>query len=388
MPDRDFTSADYLLRWPGDILARELTAVRGLSGDVGDRIEFLLDEAFVGDVPAQRYRAVRPSRTGDPWSENPDPWADGDLERDFLDGLAAALPQLRTQVEARPYWPDRKGRDGDILRKPALHRRFVQLIGQLRRIGHFGSEIPEECVDDQDPPDPEVLLAERLGVAGLWPLQPATWDEDTFYGLIEVFHDLAVRPRERYYHQFDGCGWHYQSFSLSTGQALYRWRVNRLLDAAANGLRLAATGEDTGRLVQVTDAGRADLLVRVQATPDVGVAGRIDHAIALFRGRSATEHDKRSAIITLAGVLEERRQLIRSEVGRKDEGALFLIANEFAVRHQNRSQQSDYDLAFLDWIYWWYLATVELTQRIGARDQAAHRDDPNGERASAREQDF
>jgi hypothetical protein len=57
-------------------------------------------------------------------------------------------------------------------------------------------------------------------------------------------------------------------------------------------------------------------------------------------------------------VLEERRQLIKAELGTPDEGALFQIANKFAIRHQRASQQADYDPAFLDWIFWWYLATV------------------------------
>jgi len=32
------------------------------------------------------------------------------------------------------------------------------------------------------------------------------------------------------------------------------------------------------------------------------------------RGRGATDEDKRSALITLAGILEERRQLIKAEL--------------------------------------------------------------------------
>jgi hypothetical protein len=94
------------------------------------------------------------------------------------------------------------------------------------------------------------------------------------------------------------------------------------------------------------------------------------HAIALSRGRDATEHDKRSAVIALVGILEERRSLIRTEIDRKDEGALFGIANEFAIRHQHRGQRGDYDPVFLDWVFWWYLATIELTDRLLARQGA------------------
>ena len=56
-------------------------------------------------------------------------------------------------------------------------------------------------------------------------------------------------------------------------------------------------------------------------------------------GAYADAEYKRSAILTIAGVLEERRQLIKAELGSADEGALFQIANKFAIRHQ-RSRPS------------------------------------------------
>jgi hypothetical protein len=65
-------------------------------------------------------------------------------------------------------------------------------------------------------------------------------------------------------------------------------------------------------------------------------------AIALFRRRDATAEDKRSALVTLAGIFEERRQLIKAELGSADEGALFHIANKFALRHRNGDEQSNY----------------------------------------------
>ena len=67
------------------------------------------------------------------------------------------------------------------------------------------------------------------------------------------------------------------------------------------------------------------------------------------------------------GVLEERRPFLKAELVSKDEGTLFMIANQFAIRHRNEAQRADYDYAFLDWLFWWYLATIELTDRILAR---------------------
>ena len=88
------------------------------------------------------------------------------------------------------------------------------------------------------------------------------------------------------------------------------------------------------------------------------------HAVALFRARDAGVEHKRSACTTLARVLESRRRLLKAELFRKDEGALFQIANEFDLRHRGADQHTDYDAAYLDWIFWWYLATVELTDQL------------------------
>jgi hypothetical protein len=234
---------------------------------------------------------------------------------------------------------------------------FADLVGHLHADGYLARDFAQPCVDahtnEQVGRDLNTELQQRLGIEvahpTLWPLKPEAWDTDTFYRLIEVFHDLVARPRSRWRHEFNDCGLHFEDFDTDAGRRVYRAPVNRLLAENAVQLRLANTGEDAGRLVHVVDEARADLVERALDTPDAEVAGRVEHAI------------------TLAGILEERRALIRTEIGRKDEGALFGLANEFAIRHQRRGQQGDYDPAFLDWIVWWYLATIALTDRLLAR---------------------
>ena len=174
------------------------------------------------------------------------------------------------------------------------------------------------------------------------------------------------RPRKRWYHKYSNCGWHYSEFHNGPARVLYRGRVNALLRSAGIEYELAAEGEDLGRLIAVTDDARAQLVHRVlnEGPGDPDVEERIHHAIATFRGRDASPTVKRSAIVTLAGILEERRTMIKEQLGKPDDGALFMIANRFALRHRNADQLGDYDEAFLDWIFWWYLATVELTNRL------------------------
>lgn len=163
------------------------------------------------------------------------------------------------------------------------------------------------------------------------------------------------------------CGWDYSGFALEPARVLYRWHVNRLLARYGVNLQLAAEGEDAGRLVRTAGDDRDDLVSRALHSPDCGGRDDVEHAIALFRSRTSTTAERRSAVIALAGILERRRAFLRSELLAKDESALFHIANGFDIRHRDKSQQSDYDPVFLDWLFWWYLATVELTDRLLGR---------------------
>jgi hypothetical protein len=286
--------------------------------------------------------------------------------------LVSHVAVLRPYTPPRPYWAGRQvGVTPPTPPDPAAApERFTDLIRHLSANGYLDRDFSEPCVlsdpDKHYGRDLDSELRQRLGHPGpgrLWPLRPDTWDSDTFYSLIEIFHDLVARPRGRW-DDHDDCGPHFHDFETEAGRRVYRVLVNRLLEEHGVELRLAIDGEDEGRLVHTVDEARTDLINQALAPDTSNVAARVRHAIAQFRGRVATEHDKRSAVLTLVGVLEERRELVRTEIGRKDEGALFTLANEFAIRHQRRGQQGDYDPAFLDWMFWWYLATVELTDRI------------------------
>lgn len=206
----------------------------------------------------------------------------------------------------------------------------------------------------------------------MWPLplQRMGVDQDLFLDIVEVLHDLVAAPRSRTVHPYAGCGYHHGDFSAGLGRAVYRWSVNRILSRTAFGLRLAEEGEDRGRLVAVTDDVRTELAHRMAERSDDSTGDVVRHALALFRGRDAGEHERRSACIALAGVLEERRGLLKDRLFKKDEGALFRLANDFGIRHQNAQQQADYDPLFLDWVFWFYLATIELSDRLLVREDA------------------
>ena len=171
-----------------------------------------------------------------------------------------------------------------------------------------------------------------------------------------------------WFHSYGACGFHPSRFARSSGQRIYRWRVNRILEASTADLRLADEGEDVGRMRRVL-SDELDPLASAMAEEMADTEPEVPHAIALFRRHHASREDRRSAVVALARVLEDRRRLIRRELLRRDEGALFDIANKFDLRHRRADQMTNYGDEYLDWIFHWYLATIVLLERMRARSE-------------------
>ncbi|MFI7246365.1 hypothetical protein [Streptomyces qinglanensis] len=363
--------SNYELLWPTSLFISEGERVLRSMGSWQDRAIWLMTEALAGTTAVADFEDL-PNHTAsasDPWATTATGWGTKRAvmdQHDWFTELIHRAPELRPAAAPRPYWPQRRSNglahDGSTVRD--TRRDFARLIGEFADSGYLVEVFGEECVDDHSElPDPSDVIDRRLGIPDLWPLAPEAWGEDTFYGLIEVFHDLVSRPRTRRFHPYSGCGWHHSEFHNGPARVLYRWKINQLLREAGIDYELAAEGEDLGRLVAVTDDARSQLVHRALNDSPPDTTAGVRHAIALFRGRDTSAESKRSAIFNLARILEERRALIKQHLG-KDEGALFEIANRFDLRHRRADQRGEYDEAFLDWIFWWYLATVDLTDRL------------------------
>ena len=167
------------------------------------------------------------------------------------------------------------------------------------------------------------------------------------------------------HHQDNWCGWHPTAFDGPSGRALYRWRVNQVLDQAGFEFQIATAGPNAGRMVRAAPVGLdkmvSDMLEGGASCPEVA------QAIAMSRRRGASREDRRSAVVSLAGMLEARRPVLKDCLSREDEAALFEIANCFGLRHRNEAQQGDYGVEFLEWVFYWYLSTVHLTEQLLAR---------------------
>ncbi len=284
----------------------------------------------------------------------------------WLADLAAAASTLPQERPPRVYYSQRKmatqsNLEGSLAE--IAHR--VRLLVRGLNDGHFfAGTLGYSCVDDYEdeaiPPEGE--LEKRVGKPHLWSAEPDTWSEDDLYDFIEVFHDLAARPTRGWFHSFSNCGWHPTHFDRSSGQALYRWRMNRLLDTTQIGLRIAEAGNDIGRMVETPSAELGKMVtdaLRSQAPS----SREVSHAIEKFRSRHATIEERRSAVRDLATLLEGHRPLLKKNLLNKDERVLFEIANKFNIRHRDANQYAHYGTEFLEWIFYWYLATVQLCDR-------------------------
>lgn len=371
-------SPQYELDWPRELFAAEATAL--LEDPSNPRwledAELLLEEAFTSNAPKEYLRTAKsyelpPDLLPDTGSHSPK-----EVARAFVGHLVNSADSLPERSKRPPYWSARRAA-GTARTKPAaaertvhLQQDWVRLVEDLQKRGYLDCVAPQGCAAKQaSTPAAEVLAAQltrSLHTDVRWPLHYEDWDSDAFYDLIEAVHDLVARPRHRDRHNLPNCGWHYSDFARSPGQVLYRWDVDQLFDLHGVGWRLAAGGEDKGRLVRAAGDDRDELVEQALQAPNPGDREAVRHAIALFRNRAADRENKRSAVLALQRVLENRRSLIKTELMSKDEGALFQIANEFDLRHSGQRQRTDYEDAYLDWIFWWYLATVELTDCLAA----------------------
>jgi hypothetical protein len=378
------------LVWPPDLFRQEGQALLDAGNEDESNLEeesrlgWLLAEAFHGERGYQLFRQI------------PVPWKAWTPER--LDGARAAAPPqgpsprallvaglVSDADELPPYVPKRYYSARRNPRPEATPRTLAQtktayaeVVVDLSRTGYFRDAFGSACVDDPDDPaeQGQKKLSSLLETdCPMWPLAredeeltgvEQDWSEDLFFDVIEALHDLVARPRSRFKHDY-GQHWDYGDFARAPGQAVYRWKVNEVLAGSEVPLQLAADGEDMGRLVHAAGDDRDELVHRVL---DGAVDTRDEraHAVSLFRARTAGMPEKRSAIVTLAGLLEQRRRgVLEVELIKGDSGALFDIANHFDLRHRRADQRTDYDPAFLDWIFWWYLATLELTDQLLAR---------------------
>lgn len=360
-------NARYRLVWPESLFVWEARRVADLREDVlFSAGEHLLSEAFQDPAVVDAFKSETGAHRG-PFAGI----ADYDNARRWLRALANDTTRFLPYSPPR-YYAERKGLTSTPERPfEVLAEQFGVLLRDMQDRGYFPSAMPRDCEDDWVQWDE---VSQRVSRAIHMPFswngtaaEAGSWDQALLLSVIEFFHDQAQRPRRPdYFHEHNGCGWHYTDHSAESGGAVYRWYVNQLLDRHLVALNLGKSGDERGRLVQRFGSPldvEADTRAAEGATnPNDEVA----HAIRTFRERGASSTQKRTALALLAAALEPRRQRVKSLLG-KDEADLFNIANNFGIRHRNDRQKIDYGDEFLDYMFGAFLSAVRLVELLEKR---------------------
>lgn len=290
----------------------------------------------------------------------------------------------------RKYFSERQGRGpkSEPLPFESILGLTVSAFEGFRERGYFQEAFGIECVDGDSSgtlgPNPGLHFLKAILRDEIWPYWERQaeegpldvdfyfywqrWDADTLFDVIEVLHDLVSKPDEGEYHDFNSCGWHYETFNRTEGQEEYRVEMNGILALNDPPYELDAEGQ----IVEATPVEFSQLLDAPvpEGTEHDRITSRIDAAVTRFRTRGASIDDRRHAVRDLADVLEALRPDIREDMLSADERDLFQLANRFAIRHNDRLQQGDYDrVTWLRWAFYVYLATIHAVLRVRQRTE-------------------
>ncbi|MGH2959262.1 MAG: hypothetical protein ACRDKE_06620 [Solirubrobacterales bacterium] len=188
------------------------------------------------------------------------------------------------------------------------------------------------------------------------------WDEDTLFDVVEALHDLVSEPKKGRHHSYGNCGWHYETFDRKAGRHEYREAIEDILQRADPALEF----DEDGQLFETAPSEFRPLFeAEIPSGNDHDlIDSKIDSAVRRFQLRGTAVDEKRVAVRELADVLEAIRPDVKLEMLSDDENALFNLANNFAIRHNNRAQKTDYDGAvWLRWAFYVYLATIHAVLR-------------------------
>lgn len=352
-----------------------------------DHIEWVMEEAFYASRGTKHYQEqIHQTTPDDPiapgWESDPSAspqHVEAQRGKALLAGLVDSVGSLPIH-QPKQYFAQRQGPQAApvALTRADLARALSSCYIDLANHGYFDDAFGSSRGDADSPPGGQTVMANLLGTEdiALWPPTREVmegWSEDLLFSVVEALFDVVARPMSRWWHPHYG-EWYYDHFDRLLGQEVYLWKINQLFDKSVVPLRLSDAGPDRGLLIARVDDARSNLITAPARLSVPHEHAEAEHALANWRSRGASRQDKLDAVRGLAGILEAHRAELTEHLGKTDAGALFEIANRFHIRHNRDDQRRDYPEEMLDWIFWWYLATIELITRLapglGDADQA------------------
>jgi hypothetical protein len=245
--------------------------------------------------------------------------------------------------------------------------------GSLEPYRGLGPELEPARIEDAEDYFLRRLRFGGLGQAVLRDEQPSALlaiglNLDLLLDLIELLHaEVVANP---VFLDVQEGGGPIEEFDIEAGREIFRAEMNEILPLLEPPLELLPSGKIARRDAAHGDLHREPLPAGVKVPAEI--ADPVTHAVGLYLSRGASIEDRRAAVRQLADALEHLRPSIRQELLRGDERDLFLIANKFAIRHNDPAQRRAYDSEiWLEWLFHVYLSTIRTIVALRDRQDVA-----------------
>lgn len=217
----------------------------------------------------------------------------------------------------------------------------------------------------------DALLTFKLFPLYSWPESQIT--EDNLLDAIEFLHEHTAKPG-KIVPMVTSTGWSYndyENYDAEAGRLEFRTMVNKILGIYKSGIyELAEDG-----MIQTRGMNGLQHILDAEIIPfdEENVDSKVRRAISKWKGRHPSDAERRECIRELADVFEwlKMNNDLRIVLDKKDESAIFEIANTFAIRHHEPNQKVNYDKTiWFSWIFHFYLATYHASIRLLKKKKA------------------
>jgi hypothetical protein len=266
----------------------------------------------------------------------------------------------------RRYYSSRKQPGGLTLEE--LYEKLQNLYLLFRDKDYFKGRAGITSISLPDTIKHEAALALRFYPFPIdeWPDHGVEVTEDHVFDALEFLYDHVSKPGE--WVRITGpTGYNYddyEGYDERAGRAGFREKANAFLADYKAGYELTEEGTV---LALGSDGLQYILNAKIVPYDEANVDSKVRNAIAKWRNRHLALAEKKEAIRELADVFEwlKKTKGLAAVLDGKDESAIFDLANNFAIRHHNPKQKTNYDRAiWYSWIFHFYLATYHAAVRL------------------------
>lgn len=262
---------------------------------------------------------------------------------------------------ARSYYSSRKGSNNISLFD--LPTRVGNLFSHFHQKDYFKELLGVSC--NEKPESANSLAYVSLGFSP-FPLRNSILSEDKIFDVLEYLFDNISKP-QKWTNLADETGFNYYdwaSYDQKEGQLEFSKLANVFLKDYGVGYEI----NKDGVILAIGKEGLETILVsEIIEYDEVNVDSRVRNAILKWRNKELSWDVRREAIRELADVFEwlKKNEELEKVIIPKDDNVLFNIANNFAIRHHEPKQRSNYDKEiWYPWMFHFYLATYHAAIRL------------------------